>query len=242
MPDHAQPEVKRDYFVVALDVDRENAAADAFRKQLGQLLFQLRGKRTRHEVATYLGVHLNTFAKFERGESTPDAWEMLRLSRLFGVPVESLYEGAPPPAGAGEELSHEFVLVPEYGVRAGDDPGHAGREETVGRLAFRRSWLVSRGLRPEDLAVFSAHGDAMNDTVRDGDILLMDTSVQSVRTEGIYVIEQLGERRCKRLQAMIDGSVKIRSDNERYETELLPADHVHLLKVCGKVEWIGGVR
>lgn len=246
MPDDATAEAGRDYYFVVLDVERERAAAEAFKHRLGELLRQLRGnERQRHEVALYLGRHHNTIAKWERGEAIPDAWELLRLSRFFNVPVETFYsESAPPLDYSPEEnLVREFVLVPEYGVRASAGNGRLVEgEDVVGRLAFRRSWLASRGMRADTLAVVTAHGDSMEPTVRDSDILLVDTSVQSVRVDGIYLIEQAGELRCKRLQSMVDGSVRIRSDNPRYDAEVVGPDHAAMLRVVARVIWIGGER
>lgn len=243
MPVEGGPPTRRDYYLVTLDQDREHEAAEQFKRQLGEMLRQLRGKRDRHEVAVYLGRHLNTVAKFERGETLPDAWELLRLARLYNVPIEKLYEDAPTTPVVDEDMAREFVLVPEYAVRAGAGNGRlVDGEDVVGRLAFRRSWLASHGMRAENLAVITARGDSMEPTVRDADILLVDTSINSIKADGIYLIEQGGELRCKRLQAMVDGSIRIRSDNPHYDAEVVAADHAGLVRIVAKVIWIGGER
>jgi phage repressor protein C with HTH and peptisase S24 domain len=231
-------------YFVTLNHEREQQARDEFVQALGQRLRTLRGERSRHEVAAYLGRHPNTIAKFERGDAVPDAWELLRLSRLYELPIDSLFDVlAEPPARPALAISNEFVMVPEYSVRASAGIGAlVGAEDIVGRFAFRRSWLDSRGIKAEALAVVSAEGDSMEPTVRDSDILLVDTSVHALRADGIYLIEQAGELRCKRLQAMVGGGVKIRSDNPKYETEVVKAEQADLLRVVAKVIWIGGER
>ncbi len=230
-------------YFVTLDLEREQQARQEFAEALGSRLRAMRGGRGRGEVAAYLGRHANTIAKFERGDAVPDAWELVRLSRLYETPLERLLDvGAELPASI-DTSSREFVLVPEYGVRASAGLGaFVGSEDIVGRFAFRRSWLDARGIRAESLAVVSAEGDSMEPTVRDSDILLVDTSVQTVRADGIYLIEKSGELRCKRLQTLVGGGVKIRSDNPKYETEEVSADHAELLRVVAKVIWIGGER
>lgn len=230
-------------YFVTLDHEREQEARSGFVSALGQRLRTLRGDRSRNEVASYLGRHPNTIAKFERGDAVPDAWELLRLSRLFELSIGQLCDVLAEPPPTAESVSKEFVMVPEYAVRASAGVGAlVGSEDIVGRFAFRRSWLESRGIRADSLAVVSADGDSMEPTVRDSDILLVDTSVRTVRADGIYLIEQSGELRCKRLQAMVGGGVKIRSDNPKYETEVVPVEHAELVRVVAKVIWIGGER
>lgn len=229
---------------VELVHDAEQLAFEGFRKELGERLRTLRGTRSRLDVALYMGRHPNTIAKFERGDVLPNAWELLRLSRLFSCEVQDLYGGVDHLTPlASQSTAAEFAMIPEYGVRASAGNGQlVDNEEIIGRFAFKRSWLASRGIKSENLAVVSADGDSMEPTVRDADILLVDTSVQTIRADGIYLIEQGGELRCKRLQAMVDGGVKIRSDNPRYETEVVPPDNAEMIRVVAKVIWIGGER
>lgn len=241
----ASPGVHEDrpVYFVTLDVDREQCARAEFVQALGLRLRALRGERSRNEVASYLGRHPNTIAKFERGDAVPDAWELVRMARLFELAIEQLFDVLGPVPATTEGASKEFVMVPEYAVRASAGGGTlVGDEDIVGRFAFRRSWLDSRGIRPDALAVVGADGDSMEPTVRDKDILLVDTSVQAVRADGIYLIEQAGELRCKRLQAMVGGGVKIRSDNPKYETEVVGPEQADLVRVVAKVIWIGGER
>ena len=233
----------RPVYFVTLDIEREQAARQAFGVALGTRLRALRGKRTRDEVAQYLGRHPNTIAKFERGDAQPDAWELERFSRLFDVEIGELLDLGGDLPDVDDDALKEFVLVPEYSVRASAGIGSiVSDEDIVGRFAFRKAWLDARGIKPEALAVVSADGDSMEPTVRDRDILLVDTSVQTLRAEGIYLIEQAGELRCKRLQALVGGGVKIRSDNQKYESEVVDAEHANLLRVVAKVIWIGGER
>lgn len=231
------------WFHVSLDEEKEKASQEQLRRDLGERLKALRGDTSRQDVAIYMGKHRNTIAKFERGEVLPDAWELMRLARLFGCTVEELLSGVGEPRPSLESTSPEFAMIPEYGVRASAGTGRLVEgEEIIGRFAFKRAWLASKGIKVENLAVISADGDSMEPTVRDADILLVDTSVHAIRADGIYLIEQAGELRCKRLQAMVDGGVKIRSDNPRYETEVVSPENAELLRVVAKVIWIGGER
>ncbi len=80
----------------------------------------------------------------------------------------------------------------------------------------------------------------MEPTIRDGDLLLIDRSIDRIVDNGIYVVVVAGMVVVKRLQTRVDGSVVLRSDNrERYDDELIAAHDVPDLIVEGRVRWFG---
>lgn len=151
-------------------------------------------------------------------------------------------------ATAGEESVgygdlHEYLYVPQLSVSTSAGGGnHIDQEIEVGKFAFRRSWVQRKGLIAGKLRVITARGRSMEPTVRDGDILLVDTSEQIRLTEGIYVIDYGGESRCKRLMPLFDGGLKICSDNPDYPPEEVKAGQIDQVRVVGRVIWVGGER
>lgn len=137
----------------------------------------------------------------------------------------------------------EFLYVPQLSVTTSAGNGHAiDQEIEIGKFAFRRSWIQHKGLNALKLRVITARGRSMEPTVRDGDILLVDTSEQARLTEGIYVIDYGGESRCKRLMPLFDGGLKICSDNPDYPPEEVKPGQVEQIRVVGRVIWVGGER
>lgn len=72
-----------------------------------ELIVHLKRHRTEHgltqeELADRVGVTRQTILSIERGRYSPSIELALRLARLFGVPVESLFELAEP-ARPGKE-------------------------------------------------------------------------------------------------------------------------------------------
>jgi putative transcriptional regulator len=67
----------------------------------------LRAERgwTRQQLADSAGIHYQTIGYIERGEYAPSLAVALRLSRLFGVPVEALFSLDPFPPLTGEQLT-----------------------------------------------------------------------------------------------------------------------------------------
>jgi phage repressor protein C with HTH and peptisase S24 domain len=223
----------------------KKALESRFYDALGKRLRIARGARPMGDVAEHLAVHRNTIWNFERGEACPEVLQLIQLASYYDTTVaELLGQESMDAFGPRQHMEDEnLVMVPAIGVSASTGPGsQVDAELEVGKFAFRRSWVQKRGLNAQALRVLTAKGDSMEPTIRDGDILLADSSVEHVKADGIYLIEQGGELRCKRLQSMIDGGVRIRSDNARYETEVVPPGQVELLRVVAKVVWIGGER
>lgn len=138
----------------------------------------------------------------------------------------------------------QYLLVPQMNVQTSAGNGFAvDTEDVIGRFAFRRDWLSRKVASTDALRVITAKGRSMEPTVRDGDILLVDTSPQERLTDGIYVLNVEGESRCKRLQRLVDGGLRIHSDNAaEFPPEDVPLARVDLVRVVGRVIWVGGER
>lgn len=198
------------------------------------------------QLAQAIGVHVNTIGKVERGLTVADAQQLLDIGRVTKVAPEWLLvggEGKTRIERSAVDSYSDLELIPAYSVKASAGNGcSVGDEEVIGNLAFRRDWLVKKGLTAASLVVVSARGDSMEPTVRDADILLVDRNITRLAGDGIYLIERDNDLYCKRLQKMFDGGVSIMSDNARYETQQLSAEAASGLNVIGRVIWIGGER
>ena len=77
-------------------------------------------------------------------------------------------------------------------------------------------------------------------TIRTGDILLIDTSINRFIDDAIYVCSIDGNLMVKRIQLFVGGAVTIKSDNERdYVDQTLSGDEATAVQVAGRVRWIG---
>lgn len=156
-----------------------------------------------------------------------------RLARNVGVDPQLRSEDA--------NLPSDFRLIPRLEVTAAAGPGSLVEyEQPVEMLAFRSDWLRSRGINPLTAHVLTARGDSMEPTIRDGDILLVDTSIDRVMDNAIYVVEYSGRTLVKRVQLRLDGSVVLKSDNQAiFDDEAVPHGEVARLNVAGRVMWYG---
>jgi phage repressor protein C with HTH and peptisase S24 domain len=175
------------------------------------------------------------------------------LAGTAGVSVAWLAQGEGPepdlvsldararsPDSAGPDASQFHLLpkVPEAAAAGGGQPTTSGATEFIG---FRHDWLRTTLHRePQDIILETAVGESMEPHIRNGDLLLVDTTDQTFRNFGIYVIEVREERLVKRVQRKFDGSLILISDNAVYQPEIISAELAKEVRVVGRVIWRGG--
>lgn len=137
---------------------------------------------------------------------------------------------------------HEGVY-PRMG-RGGMDDGH--EVVTLVRVTvegLRRQLGATRVTSMGALRLVAAFGDSMRPTFDDGDMLVVDTGVQAVGQDGVYVLRGPDDILVKRVQRKSDGAWLLISSNREYETERIAPDERDGFAVVGRVvfAWRGGV-
>lgn len=101
------------------------------------------GRYSQSELAKLLDVSQNLISLWTRGKSVPDMREVLKLSRLFAVPLEWLSDDEldEPPPGLSEAEQTALDTVRELGLTKGD----------VIRLLSGRGLLGRPGSRPVEM-------------------------------------------------------------------------------------------
>lgn len=140
------------------------------------------------------------------------------------------------------------VTLRVYGAEASAGTGRLPNEHdtVVGSMQVSQEWLrrnVPGITSSKNLAVITALGGSMEPTFKDGDILLVDRGVDEVKVDTIYVLtrsdsSKSGELFVKRLQRKLNGDLLIKSDNQLFEDELLPAKDLPDIRVLGRVVYI----
>ncbi|MBV6648236.1 MAG: helix-turn-helix transcriptional regulator [Hoeflea sp.] len=167
------------------------------------------------------------------------------LARGVGPMKLDLGEDAPASGGGMLMLrqagsAEKFALVPRLDIQASAGNGRiAISEEPLEYLAFQAAWLRGRGINPASARILTARGDSMEETIRDGDVLLVDTSIDRVRDNSICVVVYGDMVLVKRVHGRINGSLQLISDNPRYPAEEVSKAEVDQLQIAGRVAWYG---
>ena len=91
----------------------------------------------------------------------------------------------------------------------------------IGKEIIRDIWKIPH---PQDLKLFKASGDSMENIIEDGNILLVDISRKDFNNGGIFVLTINNEWYVKRLRLRVTGELDIISDNAKYPMETLKPD------------------
>jgi phage repressor protein C with HTH and peptisase S24 domain len=205
-------------------------------------------------LAKAAGVSPSAFRKWLKGESEPSRDRLVALARVAGISLawlasgegpEPVFPAAPPGAQQVSDRngleSGAFLMLPSYAVSASAGAGRQPLNTATHFIGFRHDWLHANfGLEPSDVQLESVVGDSMEPHIHDGDILLVNTTDQTFRNHGIYVIVVRNERLVKRVQRRFDGSLTLISDNQKYQAEHIPSNLAEEITVVGQVIWRGG--
>lgn len=147
-----------------------------------------------------------------------------------------------------KEFHRSHDLTPQHGyiafdlldVQASAGPGAVAADvpEVLHRVSVLQAWAARElGGDLSRIKLITARGDSMSGTIEDRDVLFVDASVQEYAGEGIYVIAAAGEVQVKRLQRLVQGGLRIISDNAtRYPAQDVTQESaLEHLRVCGRV-------
>lgn len=197
------------------------------------------------DIAKRLGITIQSIYGWENG-SVPKASRMTELADLLDVPLQWLAFGEGAPTTLRDENGN--WSVPVLSVEASAGGGEVvGAESVVRLIELDPMWVrqvhpsASRG----HLHIVTVHGESMEPTFKDKDILLVDSSVNSIRREGFYVLSYGGLTYVKRVQPSPSGTLCIISDNPRFKSfEVNLKDDSVQIKIHGLViySWEGKNR
>lgn len=196
------------------------------------------------EMSELVGLGPSTWQVYELGNSKPGSRAFEALAEL-GFNINWFFrDDAPMRLGGTTDdtaAAGEFVHIPRYDVAASAGGGAVVHDEqVVDYLSFRAEWVkIALGVSVRDLALISVIGDSMEPALSEGDVVLLDLTTKSVLDGSIYALQLNGGLLVKRIQRMLDGSLVVKSDNPRYDTEVVTEGKADLVKIVGRVVWIG---
>lgn len=197
------------------------------------------------ELARRSGVSQGTIGKLESGISLGSA-HLHKIARELGTTPAYLAgetddpkEGAmpmPSPSVLAEQL--DLVELKEIDLKFGMGATELEIPVTTTVRHFSRAWLRTyTGASPDHLYFAQGIGDSMTPTILDSDLLLIDTSEQTIRmADKFWAIAFGNSGMVRRLRAMPDGSVKLLCDNALVPDDVAHDGEMHILgRVVGIV-------
>lgn len=177
-----------------------------------------------YELSKLLGISTSAMSGYRKRQSLPME-QCIKIAEQTGVSLDWLIlgKGTPqtqPSSPVQDYDDQDAVWVPLYDVYASAGGGEdVWGEEIEQYIPFSRVWLNQKNLHSKSLSCVKVRGDSMEPTLNNGDVILVNTARQV--GDGVFVVRIGSLLRVKRLQTLLNGSLKISSDNPIYESETL---------------------
>ncbi len=132
----------------------------------------------------------------------------------------------------------DFYLVPKVEAKCGAGASLETSGDIQAMHAFRKSFFGRCNIHARSAVMMDVIGDSMENTLFEGDTVLIDKSDNELRDGYIYVVTLGDELRIKRIQKELK-CVKLLSDNPRYSPIIVEGIDLDALIVHGRVRWVG---
>lgn len=198
---------------------------------LAKMLKQIMKERhlTQTELAKQIGVTRPSISYWLKG-SIPAGDNLEKLCRFLNVEPSFLQYGVSP-----IDDDETTITVPAMDRRATIAANVTEGNRGVLSMRFAKEWLNSRSqVELEKIRIYNMTGASMFPTFEEGDLLIVDTTINQVIGNGIYILRLLGDDVVRRIQFQLDQTtIEVKLDNSNYDNH--STDDTESLEVVGKV-------
>jgi phage repressor protein C with HTH and peptisase S24 domain len=227
----------------------ENREGGPMTKVVGNNVRRIRRAKnmTLEQVALAAGTDTGNLSRLERGLQGYTDDGLRAIAKVLGVQVAEFFAD-PAVVRTGEDrgIYEAAVKRPDtYAVPMFDTFASMGggmqqpdRDTIVNQLQINATWIRTHLpdiTGPQNLTFITGYGDSMEATFKHGDVLFVDRGVLDIKLDAVYVFAMNEELFIKRLQRLPTGTMKVISDNKKYESYVLDATERAELHVLGRV-------
>lgn len=203
-------------------------------------LHELQGDMKDIEFSKLCGIPNATMGMYKKG-SLPSIEKASAIAEAFNVSLDWL-------CGKDTEVTvyPDDLVIAHYDIEA-----HAGDgsmemiADIKNYISFDPSWFKRYVPASAILGAIDVNGDSMQPTLNPGDMIIVNMNREHIKGAlaegGVFVLAVRGDFKVKRLQPKVDGSLRMISDNPRYEPEVITSDMLaEDVHIQGHVIWVGG--
>ncbi|MCD9124010.1 helix-turn-helix domain-containing protein [Cupriavidus sp. UGS-1] len=180
------------------------------------------------DLADHLGGSRSSLSVWRKRGSIP-VDECIKLALEKNISLDWLMLGRgqrdheEPAADEGNDL---FVELPLFDMATGStDPLQQAW------WTMPRSWLQQEGVPVEDAAILRVAGDAHAGGIEDGQMVLIDRRQRP--HDGVFLVVFGGALRIRRVQHMVDGSLRLTADNDAYTADVVRDESPTSFEIIG---------
>ena len=179
------------------------------------------------DFAKTFEISQSSYARYETGESLLNSEKMSLLVTKLNIDTHWLITGEgemfrnnnPSTNTLIEDLS--VIKIPMIDVKASAGQGMVNYIEDIKDFISLPENILPAYTNKKNLAIIEIMGDSMEPTIKNGEIVILDTGVQEIRSGSVYLIRVFDDLRVKRIDRKMNGNIVIMSDNAVYPPEEL---------------------
>ena len=163
-------------------------------------------------VAELFGVSQNTAAIWLKGDGVPELSRMPEIAEILCTTVEQLVTGNKCDM-ATQLIDENYVMVDMH------------EDDSVGGYSWYTlpETLRSIGL-PHDIKMLKISNDDMAPFVCHGDVVVYDSRVKRIQSNGVFVLQLDGVFMVRRVQRGLNQSIRLICDNPAFSDEVLDSE------------------
>lgn len=167
-------------------------------------------------------------ADIEKTTGISASWLLLGTGDMFDKPSGTLAKAFGDDSGSRYTISY----YPDIKASAGN--GYCNSEISDVEIISLPKAIINKKVNTGKIDAIRVHGDSMNPTIRENDIIFIATNMTEVYDNKIYVIRYGDEIRVKRIFKRRGEKILLRSDNQAFPDEEISV-HDEEVAILGQV-------
>jgi phage repressor protein C with HTH and peptisase S24 domain len=152
----------------------------------------------------------------ETGHQRADHQFVSKLAKAFQLDANWLIDDTLGMADVAVNYT-DFIPITRYDIRVSAGTGAAiVDQEEIGSYAFKRDWILRKGLDPDHLRVVMVTGDSMIPHLNDGDLVLIDHAQDNIVDGRTFVLRFDDQLFVKKVQLAPGRILHLISANAEY--------------------------
>ena len=194
---------------------------------------------TQESLAEKLNVTQGSVAHWLSGRRKPDTDIIASILKAVGIKEITINaDGSAIENNAKIKNKKNNFLVEVLNITASAGLGYLNSDvkEVIKLIEYdsEQAKTLFKGVNAENLKVINISGDSMQGTFDSGDAIFVDVSRRMFEGDGIYVFTFGRNLFVKRLQ-VIKNVIRVKSDNQLYDSWDISEDEIDQLYIHGKV-------
>ena len=202
---------------------------------------------TQTRLGEKIKVSQNTIQKIEKGGDTK---YVVKLAEALGVNVKWLQSGEGEMYENSTALSNTELVTTQHDGRHKHRIDYLDVRAAAGLTGFENSdypevissiYLTDEGMlqiigkkNANGICIVNVPTDSMEPTIRKGDIVFIDTKINTYNGDGIYAFTIDGALFIKRVQKLVGGGYRLHSDNKDYDPQDITDEICQTAKFIGR--------